>query len=613
MRGRSRPSTSTRKNSTQKVRVWGDTAVVTALLWIKGTSEGKDLGPQAVVQRYVHPDAEGLEIRVRTSVDRLAAKYEVAELAPPVTTLFTPLRETVRRLLRLPPSDWAGPDWASEAVRLAAPIQADNRYDVVWLGPASHDAQSRLRALERRGHRVRREAGEVSGPVATVVALEDPDWIPVAEGLRDEMGWLVVQLSDVSSLTDDGFAEKLAGAFPLISIVIVTFNNRDVNRLCLESLFARTEWPRLEIFVVDNGSTDGTPELLAELASVHPNLRVIALRREPRLPGGVQRRPRARGRRSARSPEQRHRADAGLVDGAPPPPRAEPRAGDGRARSPTRSPTRPESTSATRTSAQLPAWAAAVGPRPRRRDLRDPDARVLLRRAAPRGVRGRRAARRALRPGALRGRRLQPPRARRRAGRSAARGTRSCTTGRTPRFDDSARTPTSRCTKRTGKKYDAKWGGGRGHAGRSPTGLPRVAGSVASTVRTAARRPRRRLADAEERRRRRRPTSAVSRMKLGVIAPERGRSRSSAASRLHAAPRIPGAPPSSLSIRSDLARRTAPAATRGPSARRTPSAPRKLSAAARARGRRKPCAPTPPSREGVAPTRPLGSARSTPR
>ena len=25
----------------QKVRVWGDTAVVTALLWIKGTSEGQ--------------------------------------------------------------------------------------------------------------------------------------------------------------------------------------------------------------------------------------------------------------------------------------------------------------------------------------------------------------------------------------------------------------------------------------------------------------------------------------------------------------------------------------------------------------------------------------------
>ena len=26
---------------TQKVRVWGDTAVVTALLWVKGTGSGK--------------------------------------------------------------------------------------------------------------------------------------------------------------------------------------------------------------------------------------------------------------------------------------------------------------------------------------------------------------------------------------------------------------------------------------------------------------------------------------------------------------------------------------------------------------------------------------------
>lgn len=30
-------------SETQKVRVWGDTAVVTALLWIKGTREGKPI------------------------------------------------------------------------------------------------------------------------------------------------------------------------------------------------------------------------------------------------------------------------------------------------------------------------------------------------------------------------------------------------------------------------------------------------------------------------------------------------------------------------------------------------------------------------------------------
>ncbi len=57
----------------------------------------------------------------------------------------------------------------------------------------------------------------------------------------------------------------------------MTFNNRELNRACLESVFARTEWPRYEVLAVDNGSTDGTPELLAELARAHANLRVIAL------------------------------------------------------------------------------------------------------------------------------------------------------------------------------------------------------------------------------------------------------------------------------------------------------------------------------------------------
>ncbi|MEK7832391.1 MAG: glycosyltransferase, partial [Acidobacteriota bacterium] len=63
--------------------------------------------------------------------------------------------------------------------------------------------------------------------------------------------------------------------FPQASIIIVTYNNLDLNRLCLEKLYERTEWPNFEVIVVDNASTDGTPEYLKEAERVFPNLRVV--------------------------------------------------------------------------------------------------------------------------------------------------------------------------------------------------------------------------------------------------------------------------------------------------------------------------------------------------
>ncbi|MBI5443286.1 MAG: glycosyltransferase [Deltaproteobacteria bacterium] len=48
-------------------------------------------------------------------------------------------------------------------------------------------------------------------------------------------------------------------AFPRVSVVVVTWNNREWNARCLASLRERNEWPNLEVIVVDNASVDGSP------------------------------------------------------------------------------------------------------------------------------------------------------------------------------------------------------------------------------------------------------------------------------------------------------------------------------------------------------------------
>ncbi|MCB9913676.1 MAG: glycosyltransferase [Planctomycetes bacterium] len=62
---------------------------------------------------------------------------------------------------------------------------------------------------------------------------------------------------------------------PLVSVVVVTWNNLALTQACLASLFADPERPPLEVLVVDNGSTDGTPAWLAEQAAREPRLTLI--------------------------------------------------------------------------------------------------------------------------------------------------------------------------------------------------------------------------------------------------------------------------------------------------------------------------------------------------
>ena len=56
---------------------------------------------------------------------------------------------------------------------------------------------------------------------------------------------------------------------PDLSVVIVSWNTQSMLRDCLESLFESGTQSTLEVFVVDNGSTDGSPEMVeAEFPTV---------------------------------------------------------------------------------------------------------------------------------------------------------------------------------------------------------------------------------------------------------------------------------------------------------------------------------------------------------
>jgi GT2 family glycosyltransferase/glycosyltransferase involved in cell wall biosynthesis len=60
---------------------------------------------------------------------------------------------------------------------------------------------------------------------------------------------------------DDAIATLPA---PRVSVIVLAFNNLELTRACLESIQAQSNWPNLEVIVVDNASSDGTREFLRD-------------------------------------------------------------------------------------------------------------------------------------------------------------------------------------------------------------------------------------------------------------------------------------------------------------------------------------------------------------
>jgi cellulose synthase/poly-beta-1,6-N-acetylglucosamine synthase-like glycosyltransferase len=61
---------------------------------------------------------------------------------------------------------------------------------------------------------------------------------------------------------------------PLVSCLVAVKNERDVIERCLEWLL-RSSYPNLEVIAIDDGSDDGTTELMQRMAAAEPRLQVL--------------------------------------------------------------------------------------------------------------------------------------------------------------------------------------------------------------------------------------------------------------------------------------------------------------------------------------------------
>lgn len=68
--------------------------------------------------------------------------------------------------------------------------------------------------------------------------------------------------------------QALQTLYEKCSIVVVSYNNADLTRQCIESIVARTMYPNYEVIIVDNASQDDTRDMLRSMQRQFPGLKL---------------------------------------------------------------------------------------------------------------------------------------------------------------------------------------------------------------------------------------------------------------------------------------------------------------------------------------------------
>ena len=69
--------------------------------------------------------------------------------------------------------------------------------------------------------------------------------------------------------------DAIRSTFPKVSVIVLTYNNLEFTQACLHSLDVHSCYPNWELVIVDNASSDGTPDHLKAYAEAHPRVKLI--------------------------------------------------------------------------------------------------------------------------------------------------------------------------------------------------------------------------------------------------------------------------------------------------------------------------------------------------